>query len=173
MRILWLLCTLFLASCTIYSPSIDYDRKASFTDLTRYAWAPEQQASPEYRTLDQGRIRRALDAALAARNMTETSADQAQVWVDFRYGINRRYEQRANFYGYYGWYPYWWGMQPDYRLEERDESRLTVMLVNPVSRAVIWTGETVLRYYHEQPPEQRDASLRAQVESILQHFPPR
>ena len=173
MRTFLLAALLTLASCAPYTPRIDYDRKASFTGLTRYAWVPASAEQKEdYQSLDQTRIRRAFSAGLAAKGMTEVPVEQAQVWVDIDYAIDRRYESRSSFYGYYGWHPYWWGMQPDYYVQERDESRLTLLMIDPATRAVIWAGQTVLRYYEEKRPEQRDASLKEQVDLILAQFPP-
>lgn len=171
MRSLLLSVLLILVSCAPYTPRIDYDRNATFKGLTRYAWVPDEGAHQVYKSLDQTRIQRAFSEGLAARGMTEVPVDQAQVWVDIDYAIDRRYETRSNFYGYYGWYPYWWGMQPGYYVEERDESRLTLLLIDPAKRAVIWAGQTVLRYYDEKAPVERDASLREQVDSILTQFP--
>lgn len=173
MRFLLLVMIWGLASCAAYSPLVDYDRKASFAGISRYAFASAAAENDRSQSLDQVRIRRAVGEVLTAKGMTEVPLEQAQVWVDMGYDIDRRQDVRPNFYGYYGWSPYWWGMQPDYYLEERDESRLTLLIVDPASKQVIWSGQTVLRYYEEKPPQQRDASLKAQVDSILRHFPPR
>lgn len=170
--ILIFLTMLALVGCASYSPRIDYDRAANFSDLQRFAWVPEQGAEGGYQSLDQARIRRAFSAGLTAKGMTEVAVDEAQVWVDIDYAIDRRYEARSTFYGYYRWHPYWWGMEPDYYLQERDESRLVLLMIDPASRSVIWAGQTVLRYYEEKPPLERDASLREQVERILARFPP-
>lgn len=170
--ILMVLAILALAGCASDSPRIDYDRNADFSNLTRFAWVPEQGSQSGYRSLDQVRIRRAFSAGLAAKGLTEVPVEEAQVWVDIDYSIDRRYEVRTTFYGFYRWHPYWWGMEPDYYVQERDESRLTLLMIDPASRSVIWAGQTVMRYYEEKPPLERDASLREQVEQILARFPP-
>lgn len=172
MRILLLLFIAGLAACSGVSPKIDFDRNATFSELKRYAWVPDESSSKAYKSLDQTRIHRAFDRGLQAKGMTEVPVDQAQVWVDIDYSIDRRYDTRTEFYGYYRWHPYWWGMEPDYYLQERDESRLSLLMIDPASRSVIWAGQTVLRYYEEKPPAERDASLAQQVDQILMHFPP-
>lgn len=172
MRILLLLFIVGLAACSGISPKIDYDRSATFSDLKRYAWVPQDSAGKAYKSLDQARIHRAFDQGLQAKGMTEVPVDQAQVWVDIDYNIDRRYESRSAFYGYYRWHPYWWGMEPDYYLQERDESRLSLLMIDPATQSVIWAGQIVLPYYEEKPPAERDASLAQQVGQILTHFPP-
>lgn len=173
MRYLSIMVVLALTACSTYSPRIDYDRNASFGELTRFAWVPEDESPTDYQSLDQARIRRAFAEGLKAKGMTEVPVDQAQVWVDIAYAIDRRYDARSpTFYGYYRWHPYWWGMEPDQYLEERDESRLSLLMIDPATRSVIWAGQTVLRYYQEKPPQERDASLKEQVDRILAHFPP-
>ncbi len=159
-----------IVGCAAYSPKIDYDKTANFNNLTLYAWVPTEDKS--YQSLDQVRIRRAFEAGLQARGMAPAKPEQAQVLVDIDYSIDRRYETRTNFYGYYRWHPYWWGMEPEVYVQDRDESKLTLLMIDPASRAVIWAGQSVIQYYQDKPPEQRDASLRAQVDAILAHFPP-
>lgn len=170
MQALMILLALQLAGCASYSTRVDYDPAASLSGITTYAWVPH---TGDYQSLDQVRIRRAADAALAGRGLTPVALEQAQVWVDLDYAVARRYEVRSTFYGFYGWHPYWWGMEPDVYLDERDESTLTLLLINPATKSVMWTGQSVVRYYEAQPPAEREASLQGQVNAILQRFPPR
>lgn len=159
---------LALGGCAGFTTRVDFDPAANLKTLNTYAWVPHDGA---YQTLDQTRIRRAVDAGLVSRGMTQVAEAEAGVWVDVDYALARRYEARSNFYGFYGWHPYWWAVEPDVRLEERDESTLTILLIDPASKAVVWTGQTVVRYYAAQPPAEREASLQAQVDAILQRFP--
>lgn len=168
-RGLLLLLALGLAACAGYTTRVDYDRAVPLTEFTTYAWVLDDSA---YQTLDQVRIKRTVDAGLAAKGMQRVALDQARLWVDMDYAVDRRYEVRSHMYGYYGWYPYWWGMEPDVYMQERDESTLTLLLINPATKAVVWTGQTVVRYYQDQPPAEREASLQEQVNVILQRFPP-
>ena len=161
---------LLVAACASNTPRIDYDKTASFTDLTRFAWVPHQDEG--YQSLDQVRIRRAFETGLTARGMQLVPVEQAQVLVDIDYSIDRRYDTRTNMYGYYRWHPYWWGMEPEVYVQERDESKLTLLMINPATKSVIWAGQSVIYYYRDKPPAERDVSLSQQVDAILGHFPP-
>ncbi len=170
---------LWLAGCAPYLTRVDFDPSANLKDLQTFAWVPEPAAStdpaasPQYQSLDQARLRRALEEALAARGLHPVPASDAQVWVDLTYAIDRRYETRTVFYGFYDWHPYWWGMEPETRIDERDESRLSLILINPQTRSVIWTGQSTVRYYEELPPLERTRRLVEQVQAIMARFPPR
>lgn len=171
--------SLWLASCTPYLTRVDYDPAAGLTGLKTYAWVPvettstDPAVSAQYQTLDQARLRRAFDEALATKEMQLVAASDAQVWVDLTYAIDRRYETRTVFYGFYDWHPYWWGMEPETRIDERDESRLSLIMINPQTRSVIWTGQATVRYYEELPPLERTQRLVEQVKAIMARFPPR
>lgn len=164
---------LLLAGCATYRPMVDYDHSFSFKGITTYAWVPQSGAGQDYQSLDQTRIRRAFEQALAARGLRPVALDQAQLWVDANYSINRRYETRTRFYGYYAWHPFWWGMEPDVYVEERDESRLNLLMIDPHTKSVVWAGQSAIRYYEELKSKERIDSLVEQVNAIMAQFPPR
>lgn len=170
-RVCLLLLLAGLGACAGYTPKVDYDKTADFSHLQRYAWVPSDDDGA-YQSLDQVRIRRAFEAGLQARDMQVVPLEQAQFLVDIDYAIDRRYDARTRFYGYYRWHPYWWGVEPDVYVQERDESKLTLLMIDPATKSVIWAGQSVLRYYQDKPPAERDASLRQQVDAILGQFPP-
>lgn len=170
-----LLVVLWLGGCTPYLTQVDYDPNASLQTVRTYAWAPASAtaAAPAYQSLDQSRLRQAFAAALAGKGLTPVPAAEAQVWVDLTYRIDRRYETQALYYGYYNWHPWWWGMEPETRLDERDESWLSLVIIDPASRSVIWAGQSTVRYYEALPPDERRQRLEEQVQALLARFPPR
>ena len=173
LKVLPLLLVFLLAGCAGEPPRVDYDHAFQFEGVHTYAWVPQPKPSDTYESLDQTRIRRAFEAQLAAKGLKLVRADKAQIWVDATYNINRRYDTRTNFYGYYGWHPFWWGMEPAVYVEERDESRLSLMMIDPKTRSVVWVGQSVIRYYEELKSQDRIKSLDEQVSAIMAHFPPR
>ena len=170
-----LVLALWLGGCAPYQTRVDFDPAARLAELKTYAWVPADKsvaAGDSYQSLDQVRLRRAFEDALAAKGLQPVAEAEAQVWVDLNYEIKRRYEAQTVYYGYYGWHPYWWGMEPDTRIDERDESRLSLIMISPQSRAVIWTGQATVRYYDDYPPKERNTRLVEQVQAVMEQFPP-
>lgn len=162
------------------------DPAADFAAIKTYAWLPpppivknvasEDVSNP---TLSQEALGPAIVAAvdrqLAARGLTQTDRETADVHVAYfaalTVGFNQTY--LGEYYGYVtGWAsPIAPGFAPSTSSTVYEKGTLVIDIVQRTSKRAIWRGAAATRIAQERTLEERIKRLNEGTERIFQKFP--
>jgi Domain of unknown function (DUF4136) len=162
------------------------DPKADFTTIKTYAWLPPapvvQNVAPgglTNPTLSEEalapHIVAAVDRQLAARGLTKTDADKADVHVAYfaalTVGFNNTY--LGEYYGYVtGWAnPIAPGYTPSTSMSVYEKGTVIVDIVQREAKRAIWRGSLMTRINQEHTLEQRIARINTGAERMFEKFP--
>lgn len=172
--LLILLCLLSLAGCAGQPVSIDYQPGTAFGLLKTFGWADgDSRELAAVDGLTDGRIRAAVTQQLKWHGYSE-AADNPDFLVDYRL----RDVQRVRYHTYYD-DPFFWGYHRPYFgpgyyrtvAQPYIQRILTLDVLDPDHR-LIWRGSYSGYPSRADTPEEREAEIQAQIQAILQHFPP-
>jgi hypothetical protein len=168
-----------LAGCSSIRVNYDYDPKADFSNYHSWSWLP--QPKPEvidprvHNEIVDRRVRRAVEAALAARGYQQVEPGRGDFGVAYHAAIQGKVSvQTIN--DYYGYGPVWGGMVhvPSTRtyVREYDEGTLILDVVDGQSHQIVWRASAQAEVSQSGTPEQRDRRVREAVDQMLDDFPP-
>jgi hypothetical protein len=167
-----LLLTTWLAACTINNVATDYDPAAMLVGAGSYAWAPPQQGNDPFASLDQQRIRTAVDQALAMKPMQPVAPAEAELWVQS--GIELRevrdlntMEMGAGFGN-----PFFIGGETVVHVNQYTQAIIYVQFINPKTTHVVWRGQVTRPWSEHTEPAKRERVLREALNQIIARFPP-
>jgi hypothetical protein len=174
-----LLCLVLLTvGCSSVSVSTDFDSEIDFTRLSSYNWmpAPEQpsaelQKELSQNTLIEGRVKRAVDAELAAKGIRKATQDPDML-VAFLTGVQDKVDVQNWGYGY------GWGRRrgpiggSDVTAVHYEEGTLILDFVDPKTKKLIWRGVGKGVLPREVSPEKSQENINKAVEKILAKYPP-
>lgn len=155
---------------------LDYLPEHNYHDLQSWQWAEPaikfEPDTPQYTSdLDAQRVRKAITEQLTQQGLTysTTAPIQVRAWL-----LHETQQQRSDVQQNSYWSPIW---GPNLRTESYDITqhlqKLQIDFVDSSSQKLIWRGSNSWVLPQQRThPEARQATLREQVEYILQHFPP-
>lgn len=169
-RTLALLTVLALAGCA-GNVTTDYDNQAPFATYSTYAFEPGQTG--DVQSLDESRVRNAVEEAMAAEGFEKVSPEQADVWVRFGFEDKRRYESRGFTYGLgvFG-SPFGFGISTRPEARQVDQEQLVLEFVEPESNRVVWQGSSREYLTENMGPQRRRELIGELVESMFERYPP-
>ncbi len=177
-----------LCACAAKTPmkaGWEYDPAASFVGLRSYAWVPGPQERTGDPRVDDSwvdrRVRRAIEAQLAAQGFAAASPEKADFLIGYRlrvvdkvdtstpsyYGHNRSWTNNSNLG--LGWYV---GGAPSTYSHRYDVGTLTVFIESPATQLPIWQGFARAEIEPSDDLETRDQRLAKAAVMILEQFPP-
>ncbi len=145
-----------LAACSS-TPKVssDYDPDYEFSDIRSYYAIPDNQSQfhgqPGTSLTDQ-RITSALAREMAARNITATSAEDADIWVIFHI-VSKDKTRVTSYNSMYGYYGYGGGSSVQVR--HYTEGTLLIDLINPDTRKTVWRSESSATIKEREPAEEQ------------------
>ncbi|WP_028023988.1 DUF4136 domain-containing protein [Enterovibrio calviensis] len=169
LRLISLFFMLTLVGCAknVYT---DYDQQYAYNDIQSYEIVGPEGSSPS--SLDDGRVKQAVSAELAAMGLTETDSEPN---VNVRYFIEPKTENVA--FGSsvrfgYGSRRFGMGYETPTRYEERSYGQLVVEMVDPMSNQVIWRAVSKRKLTDRMTPSSKNALIKEQVKEMFEEFPP-
>jgi hypothetical protein len=162
------------------------DPKADFTAIKTYAWLPPapmvKNAAPgavSNPTLSQEalgpHIVAAIDRHLAARGLTQTDRDTADVNVVYFAALTVGFQQTylGEYYGYVtGWAsPLALGYTPSTSSTVFEKGTVIVDMVDRASKRAIWRGTVVTRVHQEHTLQKRIERINDGAARLFQKFP--
>lgn len=170
--LLTLVLAAWLAGCTINNVTTDYDPSAVLVGVGNYAWAPASHDGKDYTSLDQQRLRAAVDIALAMKPMLPVAPGEAELWVQT--GIELRevrdlntMEMGAGFGN-----PFFIGGETVVHVNQYTQAIIFVQFINPKTTHVVWRGQVTRPWGDNLAPAKRESVLREAVNQIVARFPP-
>ncbi|QCF26676.1 DUF4136 domain-containing protein [Hydrocarboniclastica marina] len=149
----------------------DYDSQAPFASYESFAYEPGQ--TDRVQSLDDARVRSAVDEAMAEEGYEKTTPDKADLWVRFYFETKTKYESRGFTYGL-GLFNSPFGVGLSSRPEARpvQQQQLFVELVDTQSKQVVWQGSAREYLTENMGPQLRSDTIRDLVANMFQQYPP-
>ena len=175
---------LFLSSVT---PAVaqdvryDFDKDKDFSKYKTYKWVPIKGADlPD--ELTQKALTSAIDTELAAKGMTKTDSDNADVLVGYQtaLGQEKEYTSYNTGWGYGpgwggGWYGYGGGMSSTTTYGSTSTvyvGQLDVSMYDPAAKQLVWRGVATKTLDPKAKPEKKQKNIAKAVAKLLKKYPP-
>jgi len=175
---------LFLSSVT---PAVaqdvryDFDKDKDFSKYKTYKWVPIKGADlPD--ELTQKALTSAIDTELAAKGMTKTDSDNADVLVGYQTarGQEKEYTSYNTGWGYGpgwggGWYGYGGGMSSTTTYGSTSTvyvGQLDVSMYDPAAKQLVWRGVATKTLDPKAKPEKKQKNITKAVAKLLKKYPP-
>src|SRR3984957_17416534 len=157
---------LFASSSFAQQVKTDYDRSANFNQYKTYSWEKVQTQDP----LWVGRIKEAVNAALAAKGLTpvESGGDVSVVAIE----MTKNQQSLNTFYDGFGGGWRWGGGFGDATttVHNYKVGTLVVDLFDSKSKAIVWRGSASDTLSDKS--DKNIKNLNKAVEKMFDHFPP-
>lgn len=157
-----------LLSCSTVRVSYDYDKEVDFSRYITYQYLPEMQSG--LNSLDENRIRRALDATLHAKGYRlATSAD---FFIDLQSRDHRNPSNNAVGIGMGGTGRNVGGGISVPLGTATLHRQIQFNLIDASKDVLVWQALAVTPYPENASPQRREKTLTAVVHKALANFPP-
>ncbi len=167
---------LMVQACSGIKVSSDYDPSVNFASLRDYSWLPAPPKPSGNPRIDNPllitRIQRAIDRNLAARGYRKVADADADFFVTFHLGIDKKIDvtEIPSTYGYSG---RWGGMySTETRVDQYEEGTLLIDIVDAERDDLLWRGSGQARIRDSKSPAEREQRVQKAVDAILKKFPP-
>jgi Domain of unknown function (DUF4136) len=160
----------------------DFDKDKDFSKYKSYKWVAIKGADkPD--DLTSNRITTAIDAELAAKGMTKTEADTADIYVGFQTAIGQEKEFTSfnTGWGYGpgwggGWYGGYGGMSTSTTYGSTSTvyvGQLDLSMYDPAQKQLVWRGVASKTLDPKAKPEKKQKNITKAVAKLLKNFPPK
>jgi len=170
---------LILTACATMRVGSDFDHTANLSGYHAFTWMPREHYGTRNPLVVQ-RTRDAIQAELTSRGYVYVPDDAAADFVvDFTIGAHDRTDIRSYPAGYTGpWYPgplgWWgypyWGDQVDVR--QYREGTLSIDVFDAHTHKPVWHG-WAKKELSQSDMDRSEEPIRAAVDAVLEHFPPK
>lgn len=164
----WMLLISGCASISIDQPAtsnLDISQASSW----RY-WESNHEAQPaQPLSLDEQRVRQALENGLRDRGLTFSEQDDADLTLHYRLVDEVRLQGSGISYGFgFGRGPFGMGAMTDTDARAYREQRLILEVINPASHAVQWSATAQKYLTDSHSPTQRTKLITELIDDMLQ-----
>jgi len=157
----------------------DFDKDKDFSKYRTYKWVPIKGADqPDGLTSKQ--ITAAIDAELAAKGMTKTDADTADLYIGYQTAIGQEKEFTSynTGWGYGpGWGGGWYGGGMSTSSTYGSTStvyvgQLDLSIYDLAQKQLVWRGVATRTLDPKAKPEKKQKNITKAVQKLLKNFPP-
>lgn len=139
-----------------------------FSKYHTYKWVAVPGAE-QLNQIQETELKNAVDTQLAAKGFTQTTGDNADMYVGYQVSVNK--EKEWNAYGTGGGWGWGGGMAT------ATESTIAVGTVgldfyDPAAKQLIWRGVATKTINPSGNQEKNEKNLNKAMEKLLKHFPP-
>jgi hypothetical protein len=142
----------------------------NFARYHTYKWATVA-GGPNSNQIIDAEIKQAVDAQLAAKGLTRTDSDQADLYIGYKTGLDQ--EKEWNAWGSGGG-PFWGGMGIGSATSSMiTNGSLVLDMYDPATKQLVWTG-TATKTLNPSGNQQKNVrSLDKAVQKLLKNYPPK
>jgi hypothetical protein len=147
----------------------------NFSVFKTYKWVVIE-GSPRPDQITDQQIMQAIDAQLAAKGLTKTTEDMADLFVAYQVGLDK--EKRLDTYTTggmgWGWYGYGYGgMGSTHSTTSTvNVGTLIVDIYFPVAKQLIWRGVASKTLDTKAKPDKRQKNLNKTLTKMFKNYPP-
>ena len=139
-----------------------------FSKYHTYKWVTIEGASYPNQILD-AEIKSAVDSQLAAKGLTKTDGDKADLYVGYQIAVNQ--QQQWNAYGMGGCLR--WGGMATATSSTIDIGTLVLDMYDPTSKQLVWTGNATKTVDPSSNQEKNQKNLNKAMQKLLKNYPPK
>jgi hypothetical protein len=175
--------TLFLmgvSSAFAQDVRYDFDKDKEFSKYKTYKWVAIKGAEmPD--ELTQKALTSAIDTQLAAKGLTKTDSDNADLYIGYQtaLGQEKEFTSYNTGWGYGpgwggGWYGYG-GMSTTTTYGSTSTvyiGQLDLSMYDPAAKQLVWRGTASKTLDPKAKPEKKQKNINKAVEKLLKKYPP-
>lgn len=139
-----------------------------FSKYHTYKWVTIEGASYPNQILN-AQIKDAVDSQLAAKGLTKTDSDTADLYVGYQIAVNQ--QQQWNAYGMGGGLR--WGGMASATSSTINIGTLVLDMYDPTSKQLVWTGNATKTIDPSSNQEKNQKNLNKAMQKLLKNYPPK
>jgi len=139
-----------------------------FSKYHTYKWVNVEGAAHPNQIVD-AEIKQAVDAQLAAKGLTKTEDERADLYVGYQIAVDQ--EKQWNAYGMGGGVR--WGGMGTATSSTINVGTLVVDMYDPTTKQLVWTGNATKTIDPSANQEKNQKHLDKAIEKLLKNFPPK
>ena len=157
----------------------DFDKDKDFSKYKTYKWVPVKGADqPDELTGKQ--ITDAVDTQLAAKGLSKTDSDTADLYLGYQtaIGTEKQFTSFNTGWGYGpgwggGWYGYGGGMGTTYGSTSTVYvGQLDLSMYDSAQKQLVWRGVASKTLDPKAKPDKKQKNVTKAVEKLLKNYPP-
>jgi hypothetical protein len=141
---------------------------ADFTKYHTYKWVPIDGAVQPNQIVD-AQIKQSIDSQLAAKGLTKTDGDKADLLVGYQVSIQQ--EKQWNAYGTGGMR--WGGGMASAQQSTISTGMLVLDMYDPTTKQLVWTGRVSKTLDPSANQGKKQKNLDKAMQKLLKNFPPK
>jgi hypothetical protein len=156
----------------------NFDKDADFSKFKTYKWVELKDAAKVDDIMDKN-IKAAIDAELAAKGLTKTDADSADLYVGYQaaVGQEKQFTSYSTDWGYGGgWYRGgWYGPSSSMTTGQTSTiytGQLALDMYDSAHKDLVWRGVVSKTLDAKAKPEKQQKNLTKAVAKLLKKYPP-
>jgi len=175
-KMILVICLIVLTACA-QKPVTDYDQSRDFMSLHRYAWTdaplPAGVDPLINNTLNNQRVRQAVDDVLTGEGLQKVDASQADFLITYHLVTRDKINSNPSGFGF-GMFGGMGGLGLGgaVTITQYEETELFLDMLDPKSSALIWRGSVKYTTSASSTPDARMEDMRQKVQLILSAYPP-
>ena len=172
---------LVLVVCSTFAQDVRYnfDKKTDFSKFRTYKWV-ELKGAEKLDDLTDKQIKAALDSQLAAKGLTKTDADNADLYIGYQpsIGQEKEFTSYSSDWGYGpGWGRGWYGSGMGSTTTSGQTStiytgQLALDMYDSANHDLVWRGVVSKTLDPKAKPEKREKNVTKAAQKLLKNYPP-
>ncbi len=163
--------TLLLAACAL-APAQDVSTNSmpgvDFSKYHTYKWVTIEGATYPNQIVD-AQIKQSVDSQLAAKGLTKTDGDKADLLIGYQASIST--EKQWNAYGTGGFR--WGGGMASAQQSTIATGTLVLDMYDPATKQLVWTGRASKTLDPGANQDKKQKNLDNAMKKLLKNFPPK
>lgn len=139
-----------------------------FSKYHTYKWVTIEGGAHPNQIMD-AEIKQAVDGQLAAKGMTKTDSDKADLYVGYQVAVDQ--EKQWNGYGMGGGLR--WGGMATATSSTINVGALVIDMYDPTSKQLVWTGTAQKTLDPSSNQEKNMKNLNKAMAKLLKNYPPK
>jgi len=141
----------------------------NFAKFHTYKWVTIEGAVQPNQIVD-AQIKQSIDSQLAAKGLTKTDGDKADLLIGYQISIDQ--EKQWNAYGMGGG-PRWGGGMATAQQSTISTGTLVLDMYDPATKQLVWTGRVSKTLDPSANQGKKQKNLDKAIQKLLKTFPPK
>ena len=159
----------------------DFDKSKDFSKYKTYKWVSIKDAD-QLDDLTASKLTAAVDSELAAKGMSKTDSDSADLYIGYQTALNTEKQYTSYNTGWgagpgwgAGWYGYG-GMSTSTTYGSTSTvyvGQLDLSMYEPNDKKLVWRGAATKSLDPKAKPEKKEKNIAKAVAKLLKNYPPK
>lgn len=167
------LSALALGSVWAQDVRYNFDKSTDFSKFKTYKWVPIKGAAFPDELIDKN-IKAAVDAQLAAKGLTKTDAESADLFIGYQGAVGEEKELTAYNTGW-GAGPGWWraGGVSTAQTSTIYIGQIAIDMYDSANKTLVWRGIVSKTIDPDAKPDKREKNLNKAMTKLFKNYPPK